>query len=126
MGQILTLELNEEVYAVIQRQAAAAGTSPAHWIASMLEQQCEHLRDWQVDRARRTEAEKQVPRERFEQHFGEVDLGYATGADNEQIDLDLAREYADPHEDTDVPRYLKLCLNASAQHNGGVDNRSPF
>jgi hypothetical protein len=27
-----------------------------------------------------------------------VDLADATGADNEQIDADLAREYADTHE----------------------------
>lgn len=31
--------------------------------------------------------------EHFERHFGEVDLGYATGVDNEQIDADLVREY---------------------------------
>ena len=32
--------------------------------------------------------------------FGSVDLGYQTGADNESIDADLAREYADTHEET--------------------------
>lgn len=42
----------------------------------------------------RSEAEQQVARERFERHFGEVDLGHATGVDNEQIDADLAGEYA--------------------------------
>ena len=31
--------------------------------------------------------------------FGTVSLGYPTGADNESIDADLAREYADNHED---------------------------
>lgn len=31
--------------------------------------------------------------------FGSVDLGYPTGADNESIDADLAREYASTHED---------------------------
>jgi hypothetical protein len=40
------------------------------------------------------EAEKQAARERFERHFGEIDLGYPTGADNEGIDADLAREHA--------------------------------
>ena len=44
--------------------------------------------------AQRTDAEMQAARERFERHFGEVDLGYATGDDNEQIDADLAKEYA--------------------------------
>lgn len=31
--------------------------------------------------------------------FGSVSLGYATGANNESIDADLARAYADNHED---------------------------
>jgi hypothetical protein len=44
--------------------------------------------------AQRTAVEEQVARKRFERHFGEVDLGFATGVDNEQIDADLAREYA--------------------------------
>ena len=46
-------------------------------------------------------AQKIVPlaRERFERHFGEVDLGYATGVDNEQIDADLARAYAARHRE---------------------------
>jgi hypothetical protein len=45
----------------------------------------------------RTEAEKQDARERLERHFGEIDLGDATGADNESIDADLAREYTSAH-----------------------------
>ena len=32
--------------------------------------------------------------------FGSVDLGYPTGADNESIDADLAREYGSTHEET--------------------------
>ena len=98
MSQTLTLELSDEVYTVIQRQAEAAGTSPAQWAATTLERQYSRGNDWQVVRARRTEEENQAARERFERHFGEVDLGYATGVDNEQIDADLAREYADIHE----------------------------
>lgn len=31
--------------------------------------------------------------------FGAASLGYATGLENEQIDADLARAYADTHED---------------------------
>jgi hypothetical protein len=98
MSQTLTLELSDEVYIAILRHAKTAGMSPAHWIASTLEQQYSNSRAWQLARAQRTEAEKQVARERFERHFGEVDLGYATGVDNEQIDADLAREYAATHE----------------------------
>jgi hypothetical protein len=31
--------------------------------------------------------------------FGSVDLGYPTGADNERIDADLARDHASSHEE---------------------------
>ena len=98
MSQTLTLELSDEAYTAIRGHAETAGTSPAHWIASTLEQQYSSSHAWQMTRAQRTEAEKQVARERFERHFGEVDLGYATGVDNEQIDADLAKEYAATHE----------------------------
>lgn len=99
MSQTLTLELSDEVYTAIRCQAETAGTSPAHWIATTLEQQYGGVREWQNTRAQRTEAEQQAARERFEHHFGEADLGYATGIDNEQIDADLAREYAATHEE---------------------------
>lgn len=42
-------------------------------------------------------AEKDEARRRFESHFGEIDLGHPAGADNEDIDADLAREYASDH-----------------------------
>jgi predicted transcriptional regulator len=98
MSQTLTLELSDEVYTAIRHQAETVGTSPAQWIVTTLERQYGKVRDWQSARTQRTEAEKQVARDRFERHFGEVDLGYATGVDNEQIDADLAREYAATHE----------------------------
>ena len=99
MSQTLTLELSDEAYTTILRCAETAGTSPAHWIATTLEQQYGGIHPAQGVRAPRTEAKQQAARGRFERHFGEVDLGYATGVDNEQIDADLAREYAATHED---------------------------
>ena len=98
MSQALTLELSDDAYTAIRRHAEAARTSPAHWIAVTLEQQYGGGREQGV-RAQRTETEQQTARERFERHFGEIDLGYATGADNEKIDADLAREYAATQED---------------------------
>jgi hypothetical protein len=98
MSQTLILELSDEVYTIIQRQAEVAGTSPAHWLATTIEHQYGRIHTWQSAMTQRTAAEQQVARERFERHFGEVDLADATGADNEQIDADLAREYADTHE----------------------------
>ena len=98
MSQTLILELSDAVYTQIQRQAEEAGTSPAHWLANALEQQYGRVHTWQSVPAQRTAAAQQAARERFERHFGELDLSDATGADNEQIDTDLAREYADTHE----------------------------
>jgi hypothetical protein len=94
MSQTLILELSDEVYTTIQRQAESAGTSPAHWLATALEQQYGPRHTQQP----RTAAEQHAARVRFEQHFGEIDLPHAVGADNEHIDADLAREYGDTHE----------------------------
>jgi predicted DNA-binding antitoxin AbrB/MazE fold protein len=44
-------------------------------------------------------AEPQRSRGTLRELFGSVDLGYPTGADNESIDADLAREYASTHEE---------------------------
>jgi hypothetical protein len=99
MSQTLILELSDEVYTMIQRQAEVAGTSPAHWLTKTLEQQYIRGHAWKSALMQRTAGEQQAARARFERHFGEVDLGNATGADNEQIDADLAREYADAHEE---------------------------
>ena len=98
MSQTLILELSDEVYTTIQRQAESAGTSPAHWLATTLEQQYGPRHAWQDARQPRTAAEQHAARGRFEQHFGEVDLPNAIGADNKQIDADLAREYGNTHE----------------------------
>ena len=70
MSQTLTLELSDEVYTAVERQAQAAGRSPARVAAASLER-----------------------------HFGEISLGYATGADNESIDADLSREYSSTPEE---------------------------
>jgi len=98
MSQTLILELSDEVYTTIQRQAESAGTSPAHWLATTLEQQYGPRHARQSARRPRTAAEQHAARVRFEQHFGEVNLPDTTGADNEHIDADLTREYSDTHE----------------------------
>ncbi len=93
MSQTLEIEVSDEVYAAIQRQAEAVGISAIHLIAASLEQQFGAVTPG------RSEADKQAARRRFESHLGEVDLGYPTGMDNEGIDADLGREYADTHEE---------------------------
>lgn len=99
MSQTLTVELRDEVYEAIRRHAEVTGTSPAQLAATSLERQFGVSSGVQAVRSQRTEVEKQAARERFERHFGAVNLGYPTGPDNESIDADLAREYADSHED---------------------------
>ena len=42
--------------------------------------------------------EREAARERFRRHAGAASLGHATGASNESIDADLAREYGAPPE----------------------------
>jgi hypothetical protein len=92
MSQSLIVLLSDEAFAGLQRQALAAGTSVAALAAASLERQC------RAPGPVRSEGERQAARARFEQHIGELDLGRATGADNEQIDADLAAAYASAHE----------------------------
>ncbi|MEW6755157.1 MAG: hypothetical protein AB1505_29875 [Candidatus Latescibacterota bacterium] len=98
MGQTLILRLRDETFDAIRRQAEAAGPSPAEVAASSLEQQFGRGPVARAPRPARSEAEQEAARRRSERHFGSVDLGRATGAENEAIDADLAGEYADPHE----------------------------
>ncbi|HZO91575.1 MAG TPA: hypothetical protein VFB38_24855 [Chthonomonadaceae bacterium] len=46
-----------------------------------------------------SEEEWEAARARLCRHAGAVSLGYPTGADNENIDADLAREYGSTHEE---------------------------
>ncbi len=57
------------------------------------------LRSSKKPRPPLSDAERTAARAQFAKHIGAVDLGYPTGADNEQIDRDLGSEYASTHED---------------------------
>jgi len=98
MSQPLLLELSDEVYAALRRQAETDCLSPAELAATLLARQFSVGKGLTSTGKPLTEAEKQSARQRFERHFGAVNLGHASGADNEGIDTDLAREYADKHE----------------------------
>lgn len=92
MSRIVTVELNDATFTALQQQAEANAQSPAQLAAVALEQRFGAKRTL-------TEAERKLADERFERHFGAADLGHPTGVDNESIDADLARSYADTHED---------------------------
>ena len=93
MNQSLTLELSEQVFVAIQRQAQVIGISPAQLAATLLERQFPQAFKLFLD-----DAEKNAARVRFERHCGTLALGDSTDLDNESIDADLAREYASTHE----------------------------
>lgn len=46
-----------------------------------------------------SEEERKAAMDRLLRHAGAASLGYPTGADNESIDADLAREYGSSHEE---------------------------
>ncbi|MGD2179617.1 hypothetical protein [Lusitaniella coriacea] len=78
MSQILTLELRDRVFAAIQQQAENIGIPPERLAATLLEQNFSHIFKLLL-----TDAEKESRRAKFERHFGEIDLGFATDIDNE-------------------------------------------
>lgn len=93
MSQNLTLEISEQVFVAIQRQAQAIGVSPAQLAATLLERQFPQAFTLLLD-----EAEKNAAQTRFERHFGTLELEGSTDLNNESIDADLAIEYASTHE----------------------------
>ena len=89
MSQSLSLELSDELYTSLKQQAEVSGLSVQELIVSSLMEQSSRN---QSERSL-TVAEQEAVRERFRRHAGSIDLGYATGIDNEGIDADLARAY---------------------------------
>ncbi len=88
MSRTLALQLSDEAFEALRRLAHSTRTSPAILAADALERQ------FGVAGLSTTEAANRAARERFESQLGSVDLGAATGPENESIDADLAREYA--------------------------------
>ena len=92
MSQTLVVQLSEEAFVALRREAESAGTSPEEVAAALVERQV-------AVGSLHAEADRQAARERFERHFGELEMGSPTGLDNDSIDADLAKEYADAHEE---------------------------
>ncbi len=87
MSQQLILELSDEVYSILQDQADAIGLSVTDWIITKL---------GNSDRVEEpsNKVQQEQARQRFKSHAGSIRLGHATGIDNESIDADLAKVYA--------------------------------
>jgi hypothetical protein len=94
MAQTLNIKLSDRAYAVLEQQAQVAGTSAPELASASLERQFGGAGE-----AAPSEKPREEARKRFEQHFGELKLDPPMATDNESIDADLAREYADTHED---------------------------
>lgn len=92
MSHTLTIELPSEVYDYFREMAAKAGQTPEAWARDRLEAIVPGT-------VFMTSAERAKAVADLMKHAGAVDLGHPTGSDNEQIDRDLADEYASTHEE---------------------------
>jgi hypothetical protein len=86
MSHQLKLELPDEVFQPLSEAAQRAGQSVEQWAGDQLRSCADNFNE-------QTNALK-----RLLAHAGAVDLGKPTGAGNESIDKDLAREYGSYHE----------------------------
>ena len=91
MSPVLTLELTDDMYEPLVKEAEKVGQPLENWILA-------RLRAY-VPRVALSEQERAVAMSRLMRHAGAVNLGHPTGADNESIDTDLAREYGSTHEE---------------------------
>lgn len=98
MRRDLTIELSEAVYTSLERQARAVSQSPAEFAAEALERRLGESGRTRCHETSTRAEEAKAAQVRFERHFGAVDLGYATGVDNEAIDAELARTYDEHNE----------------------------
>jgi len=89
MSQQLTVELSDEVYTDLQQKAEALGLSVTEWVVAVLGQQENGVINSPVSAEQQHEA-----RQKFRSYAGVLSLGYPTDIDNESIDADLAKAYA--------------------------------
>jgi hypothetical protein len=88
MSHTLKLEIPESLFVAIKHQAAMQGSDPATLAASTLRER--------FGSPPRVDGDKEADKDKveaFRAMFG-ADRGPATGLDNEEIDAQLANEYA--------------------------------
>ena len=90
MSEVLRIHLSDPAYLSLKERATVAGTTAEQFAEAVLERQ--------FGVSPMEAPVRQAARERFERHIGEVNLGFATGADNDSIDLDLANEHSCTNE----------------------------
>ena len=91
MSHRLTLDLPDDLYEPLVKAARQVEQPIEEWVLVRLRAQ---LRGTCTSEEGYAAAMDGLMR-----HAGAIHLGYPTGADNERIDADLAREYDSPHEE---------------------------
>lgn len=89
MSQQLILEISDEIYLNLQHQANAVSLSVSELLITQINKKYGVLNSSNL-----TSAVEQEARQRLLNYAGFINLGYATGIDNESIDADLAKAYA--------------------------------
>lgn len=92
MSQQLALDIDDETYALLQQKANAAGLSAAEWLIELALNQRSNT---PKSEDKRSEAQKEEARQRFRRHAGAMSNVGST--DNESIDADLAKAYANEY-----------------------------
>lgn len=93
MSKTLTFEIPEELYAAFDHIARRDGKTTEQVALEYLARRASERRP------KLSEDERREARERLLPYAGSVNSGDPNSADNERIDVDLAREYAGAHED---------------------------
>ena len=93
MSKTVSFEVPDEVYEVLESVATKMGRSLDEVVLEWL------ARTAPRPRPKLTPQEMEAARKRLQRHMGTVHSGNPRSADNEQIDIDLAREYGNTHEE---------------------------
>lgn len=88
----VTVNVPDEVYEVCKKMAEKEGRTVESCVMEFM------AKYGPKPRPKLTEEESKAAWERLERHMGSQNTGHATGADNESIDADLAKEYGNTHE----------------------------
>lgn len=91
---LTTIEAEIDVNGNVRLLEPIKVTKTSRAIVTLLENE-----NLSVKKQRMSEEEARVAEERFARWMGSVNSGNPRSADNEQIDIDLAREYGATHDD---------------------------
>jgi hypothetical protein len=91
MSKTVTLEVPDEVFAVLQQEAIRTGRPLPELVSEWV------VRMAPTPRPNLTEEERRAARQRLLRHAGAVDSGDPNSGDNARIDADLTTAYGADH-----------------------------